>query len=98
MVPSRSSSTALIVNQGGSLYRYSRVYGGKVTTSPVRLSTGGFTAMTAFSPLYGHRPDLNGIAWIDAEGAVKYTDIAPTSVGGNLSYPFILKNHKLAST
>ena len=98
MVPSRSSSTALIVNQGGSLYRYSRVYGGKVTTSPVRLSTGGFTAMTAFSPLYGHRPDLNGIAWINAEGAVKYTDIAPSSVGSNLSYPFILKYHKMVST
>ncbi|MGW9414250.1 hypothetical protein [Arthrobacter cupressi] len=98
MVPSRSTSTSLIVNQGGSLYRYSRVYGGKVTTSPVRLSTGGFTAMTAFSPLYGHRPDLNGIAWIDAAGAVKYTDIAPASVGSTLSYPYILKNHKLAST
>ncbi|WP_120520427.1 FG-GAP-like repeat-containing protein [Arthrobacter celericrescens] len=98
MVPSRSTGTSLIVNQGGSLYRYSRVYGGKVTTTPVRLSTGGFSAMTAFSPVYGHRPDLNGIVWIDANGAVKYTDIAPSSVGSTLSYPFILKSHKFAST
>ncbi|MGW9414248.1 outer membrane protein assembly factor BamB family protein [Arthrobacter cupressi] len=98
MVPSRSSSWSLLVNQNGSLYRYSRVYGGKVSTSPVRLSAGGFTAMTAFSPLYGHRPDFNGIAWIDAEGKLKYTDIGPTSVGGNISYPAVLKSHKLAST
>ncbi|WP_426298218.1 PQQ-binding-like beta-propeller repeat protein [Arthrobacter sp. R-11] len=98
MVPSRSTSSSLIVNQNGSLYRYSRVYGGKVTTTPVRLSTGGFSAMTAFSPLYGHRPDLNGIVWIDAAGAVKYTDIAPSSVGSTISYPFILMSHKFAST
>jgi len=98
MVPSRSTSSCLIVNQGGSLYRYSRVYGGRVTTAPVRLGAGGFSAMTAFSPLCGHRPDLNGIGWIDANGAVKYTDIAPSSVGSNISYPFLLKGHKLAST
>ncbi|WP_168404659.1 FG-GAP-like repeat-containing protein [Arthrobacter silvisoli] len=98
MVPSRATSTSLIVNQAGSLYRYSRVYGGTVSTTPVRLSTGGFSAMTAFSPVYGHRPDLNGIVWIDANGAVKYTDIGTSSVGSTLSYPFILKSHKFAST
>ena len=98
MVPSRSSSWSLLVNQNGSLYRYSRVYGGKVTTSPVRLSVGGFTGMTAFSPVYGHRPDFNGIAWIDSDGKLRYTDIGPTSVGSNISYPIVLKSHKLAST
>lgn len=98
MVPSRSSAAALIVNQAGSLYRFSRTAGGKVSTTPVRLSTGGFTAMTAFTPVYAHRPDLNGIAWLDAAGSVKYTDIAPNSVGRNVSYAFILKSHKLASS
>lgn len=98
LVPSRSTAAALIVNQGGSLYRYSRVYGGKVATTPVRLSSGGFSAMTAFSPLREHRPGFNGIGWIDAEGAVKYTDIAPSSVGSNVGYPIVLKSHKLASS
>ena len=98
MVPSRSIAAALIVNQAGSLFRYSRTAGGKVSTSPVRLTTGGFSAMTAFTPVYAHRPDLNGIAWLDAAGSVKYTDIAPSSVGKNVNYSFLLKSHKLAST
>ncbi|MDD1477245.1 FG-GAP repeat domain-containing protein [Arthrobacter sp. H16F315] len=98
MVPSRSSSAALIVNQAGSLYRYSRTSGGKVTTSPVQISSGGFSEMTAFSPVVAHRPDLNGIAWLDAVGNVKYTDVAPSSVGRNVNYTFLLKSHKLAST
>lgn len=98
MTPSRSTTAALIVNESGSLYRYSRTWGGQVSTTPVRLSSGGFSAMTAFTPVYGHRLGFNGIAWLDALGNVKYTDVASASVGQNLSYPFLLKSHKLAST
>ena len=98
MVPSRSSTAALIVNQAGSLYRYSRTAGGNVSTSPVRLSTGGFATMTAFTPVYAHRPGFNGIAWLDSAGSVRYTDVAPSSVGKNVDYAFLLKSHKLAST
>ena len=69
-----------------------------MSTRPVRLSTGGFSAMTAFTPVSAHRPDFNGIAWLDSAGSVKYTDVAPSSVGKNVNYAFLLKSHKLAST
>ncbi|WP_091564709.1 PQQ-binding-like beta-propeller repeat protein [Arthrobacter sp. ok362] len=97
LVPSRTLASALIVNENGSLYRYSRGAGGKISTAPVRLSAGGFSYMTAFSPIVGHKTDHNGIAGIDASGAVKYTDVAPNSVGIPLSYAFGMKSYKFAS-
>ncbi|MHA7221473.1 FG-GAP repeat domain-containing protein [Arthrobacter sp. RHLT1-20] len=97
LVPSRASASALIVNDGGSLYRYSRGTGGKISTTPVRLSTGGFSEMTAFSPVVGHKAGYNGIAAIDASGAVKYTDVASNAIGKPISYAFVMKSHKFAS-
>lgn len=97
LVPSRALASALIVNENGSLFRYARVAGGKVSTAPVRLSAGGFSAMAAFSPITGHKAGYNGIAWTDASGAIKYTDIASNAVGKLISYPFGMKSHKFAS-
>lgn len=97
LVPSRALASALIVNDSGSLYRYARGAGGKISTSPVRLSTGGFSEMTAFSPVVGHKSGYNGIAAIDAFGAVKYTDVASNAVGKPISYAFVMKSHKFAS-
>ncbi|MEC5178774.1 outer membrane protein assembly factor BamB family protein [Arthrobacter sp. CG_A4] len=98
LVPSRSTAAALITNQGGSLYRYARVAGGKVSTSPTRLSSGAHTWMTAFSPITGHKEGYNGIAGIDGAGQIRYFDVAPASVGSALSYAFPIKSHKLASS
>lgn len=98
LVPSRGLASALIVNDRGSLYRYSRGEGGMISTSPVRLgSSGGFSEMTAFSPVVGHKPGYNGIAAIDASGALKYTDVAAYGVGRPISYSFALKSHRFAS-
>lgn len=98
LVPSRSTAAALIANQGGSLYRYARVAGGKVSTSPTRLSSGAHTWMTTFSPITGHKEGYNGIAGIDAAGQIRYFDVASSSVGSALSYPSPIYRHKLASS
>ncbi|SDL96636.1 FG-GAP-like repeat-containing protein [Arthrobacter sp. ok362] len=98
LVPSRSTAAALIVNDNGSLYRYARTSTGKVSTTPVRLSTGGYTGMTAFSPVIGHRTGFNGVVGIDLAGGVKYGDVASSSVGTPVSYPFLMKGYKFASS
>lgn len=97
LVPSRALTSALIVNENGSLFRYARAAGGKVSTVPVRLSTGGYSEMTAFSPITGHKIGYNGIAWADASGAVRYTDVASNSVGKPISYTFGMRSYKFAS-
>lgn len=98
LVPSRSTAAALIANQGGSLYRYARVEGGKVSTSPARLSSGTHTWMTTFSPITGHKDGYNGIAGIDGAGQIRYFDVGPSSVGSALSYASPIYKHKLASS
>lgn len=98
LVPSRALASALIVNDNGSLYRYARVAGGKISTAPVRLSTGGYSELTAFSPVVGHKSGYNGIVGIDALGAVRYTDVASSAVGNPISYTFVMKSYKFASS
>lgn len=98
VVPSRSATAVLIANQDGSLYAYARAAGGKVSTTPTRLSSGAHAWMTAFSPITGHKVGYNGIAGIDGAGQIRYFDVAPTSLGTALSYPLQLKSHRLASS
>ena len=98
LVPSRTTASALIVNDGGSLYRYARTASGGISSSPVRVSAGGFSGMTAFSPVVGHKTDHNGIVGIDAAGSVAYTDVAVGAVGRPIKYAFLMKGHKLASS
>jgi hypothetical protein len=98
LVPSRTTASALIVSDGGSLYRYARTASGQISTSPVRLSTGGYSGMIAFSPVLGHKTDHNGIVGIDAAGAVAYTDVAGSAVGKPIGYAFLMKSHKFASS
>jgi hypothetical protein len=98
LVPSRATAAALIVNDAGSLFRYARTSTGKVSTVPVRLSTGGFTDMTAMTGVINHRTGLNGIVGVDAAGAVKYTDVATGSVGTPIKYSFLMKSYRFASS
>jgi hypothetical protein len=98
LVPSRSTAAALIANQDGSLYRYARETGGKVSTTPARLSAGAHSWMTAFSPITAHKDGYNGIAGIDGTGQLRYFDVAAGSVGSTLNYSFQMKSHKLASS
>ncbi|WP_326965510.1 VCBS repeat-containing protein [Arthrobacter sp. CG_A4] len=97
LVPSRTLASALIVNDNGSLYRYAKGAGGKISTAPVRLSVGGYSGMTAFSPVVGHKAGYNGIAGIDSVGAVRYTDVASSAVGKPISYAFMMKSNRFAS-
>jgi hypothetical protein len=97
VVPSRSTTAALIANQNGSLYRYARVAGGKVSATPTQLSAGAHDWMTTFSPISGHKEGYNGVAGIDAAGQVRYFDVAPTSLGSPINYATPLKSHRLAS-
>lgn len=96
LVPSRTTASALIVNDGGSLYRHARTANGGVSTAGVRLSTGGFSAMTAFSPVVGHKWDHNGIVGVDVTGAVSYSDVAGGAVGKPIRYAFQMKGYKFA--
>ncbi len=98
LVPSRTTSAALIVNEAGSLFRYARTSTGKVSTVPVRVSTGGFTEMTAMTGVVNHKTGLNGIVGVDLAGAVKYTDVAATSVGTPIKYSFLMKSYRFASS
>ncbi|WP_427007082.1 FG-GAP-like repeat-containing protein [Pseudarthrobacter sp. H2] len=98
LVPSRTTASALIVNDGGSLYRYARTASGGISTSPVRISTGGYSGMTAFSPVLGHKTDHNGIVGVDAAGAVAYSDVAGGAVGKPIRYAFLMKSHKFANS
>ncbi|MCU1521388.1 MAG: outer membrane protein assembly factor BamB, contains PQQ-like beta-propeller repeat, partial [Arthrobacter sp.] len=79
-------------------FRYARTSTGKVSTVPVRLSTGGFTDMTAMTGVINHRTGLNGIVGVDAAGAVKYTDVATGSVGTPIKYSFLMKSYRFASS
>jgi hypothetical protein len=98
LVPSRTTASALIVSHGGSLYRYARTASGKISTSPVRISTSGYSGTTAFSPVLEHKTAHNGIVGIDAAGAVAYSDVAGGSVGKPVRYAFLMKSHKFASS
>jgi hypothetical protein len=98
LVPSRSTAAALIVNDAGSLFRYARTSTGKVSTVPVRLSTGGYTDMTAMTGVINHKTGLNGIVGVDAAGAVKYSDVAASSVGTPVRYSFLMKSYRFASS
>jgi hypothetical protein len=98
LVPSRSTAAALIVNEAGSLFRYARTSTGKVSSVPVRLSTGGFTDMTAMTGVISHKTGLNGIVGVDAAGAVKYSDVASSSVGTPIKYSFLMKSYRFASS
>ena len=98
LVPSRSTAAALIVNDAGSLFRYARTSTGKVSTVPVRLSIGGYTDMTAMTGVVNHKTGLNGIVGVDAAGAVKYSDVAASSVGTPIKYSFLMKNYRFASS
>ncbi len=96
--PSGSSDSALIVNDGGSLYRYARMANGSVSSTGVRLSNGGFSDMAAFSPVLGHKSGYNGVVAVDAAGAVKYADVSVNSAGSPIAYPFLMKSYKFASS
>ncbi|MET1089896.1 MAG: FG-GAP-like repeat-containing protein [Arthrobacter sp.] len=98
LVPSRTTASALIVNDGGSLYRYARTASGGVSASPVRISTGGYSGMAAFSPLVGHKTDHNGIVGVDSAGAVSYSDVAGGAVGKPIRYSFLMKGYKFANS
>lgn len=98
LVPSRTTASALIVNDGGSLYRYARTASGGISSSPVRISTGGYSGMAAFSPVVGHKTDHNGIVGVDAAGAVAYSDVAGGAVGKPIRYAFLMKGHKFANS
>lgn len=97
MKPSRSSSDVIVARQGSSLYRYSRVSGGKPAARGVRIGTGFGKAVT-FSPVSQHRDGSNGIAWIDSTGKLRYNDVAVNSIGATRTYDFPMATHKLASS
>lgn len=98
VVPSGSTSSALLVNNTGSLYLYARTGNGTVSTAPVRLTAGGYEAMTAFSTVVEHRSAKNGIVGIDATGTVRYSDVMTSSVGAPVNYPFLMQSYKFASS
>jgi hypothetical protein len=98
LVPSRSTAAALIVNDAGSLFHYARTSTGDVSTVPVRLSTGGYTDITAMTGVINHESGLNGIVGVDTAGAVKYTEVSAGSVGTPTKYSFLMTNYKFASS
>ncbi|MDJ0321729.1 PQQ-binding-like beta-propeller repeat protein [Pseudarthrobacter sp. PS3-L1] len=98
LAPSRTSTAALIVNDAGSLFRYDRTSTGKVSTTPVRLSSGGYSDMIAMTGVVNHKPDLNGVVGVDAMGALKYSDVASNSIGTPLRYSFLMKGYRFASS
>ncbi|WP_372699694.1 hypothetical protein [Arthrobacter sp. JSM 101049] len=96
VVPSRTSSPVLVAKVGSSLYRYALGSTGKPARAGKRIAS-GFGSLASMSPVMGHKPQLNGIAWIDTLGRLRYNDVAYSSVGRTANSTSVLKYHKLAS-